>query len=275
VNEKLQKVLARAGYGSRREIESWIAAGRVTVNGKPAQLGDRISEQDKVGIDGRPAPITPAAELRCRVLMYHKPEGEVCTRSDPEGRPTIYERLPRLRKGRWLSVGRLDLNTSGLVLLTTDGELANKLTHPSNEIEREYAVRVAGAVDADMLNRLQQGVMLEDGSARFDTIVDAGGQGVNRWYHVVLKEGRKREVRRLWESQGVKVSRLMRVRFGPVALPRSVRPGRWEELDQEIINRLLDAVGMEKMQPEKPRRRGARTPRRPAGKMQRKTAQRR
>ncbi len=244
MSEKLQKILANAGLGSRREIESWIQAGRVTVNGKAATLGDRADEKDVIRVDGRPVEHWRLAGMPWRVLMYHKPEGEVTTRSDPEGRPTVFEHLPKLRSGRWIVVGRLDLNTSGLLLLTTSGELANRLMHPSGEIEREYAVRVLGPVSPETLEHLKSGVPLEDGMARFDEIIDAGGQGANHWYHVILREGRNREVRRLWESQGVKVSRLIRVRYGNVQLGRRVRPGRWEELPEEQVRALAALVGI-------------------------------
>jgi 23S rRNA pseudouridine2605 synthase len=243
-DEKLQKVLARAGYGSRREIEGWISEGRIKINNRIAQLGDRVSERDRISVDGKRVQQARLKERRSRVLVYHKPVGEVCTRTDPEGRDTIFKRLPRLASGRWITVGRLDLNTSGLLLVTTDGELANRLMHPSHQVEREYAVRVLGEVDADMLKRLQQGVELEDGLAHFDAIADAGGDGANHWYHVILREGRNREVRRLWESQGVQVSRLMRVRYGAITLPRGQRPGRWEDLPEEVVNDLRRSVGL-------------------------------
>ncbi|MEW6353815.1 MAG: 23S rRNA pseudouridine(2605) synthase RluB [Pseudomonadota bacterium] len=257
MSEKLQKVLARAGYGSRREIEGWIAAGRVTVNGQAAQLGERVTEQDAICIDGRALQAFRLGEIKRRVLIYHKPEGEVCTRSDPEGRPTIFAQLPTLRQGRWIAVGRLDINTAGLILLTTDGELANRLMHPSSNIEREYAVRVLGQVDADMLRRLTTGVELDDGVARFDAVIDAGGQGANHWYHVILKEGRKREVRRLWEALGLKVSRLMRVRYGPIALPRGLRAGQAKYLEEPEVQALMQAVGLE--QPPVPEQRPKQT----------------
>lgn len=242
--EKLQKVLARHGLGSRREMESWIEGGRVSVNGRRASLGDRASEADIIRVDGRRLDARPERSIRHRVLAYHKPAGEVTTRKDPEGRPTVFERLPRLQTGRWIAVGRLDINTAGLLLLTNDGELANRLMHPSHQVAREYAVRVFGEVSPEMLQRLRSGVQLVDGPARFDTVVDEGGEGVNHWYRVSLKEGRNREVRRLWESQGVRVSRLARVRYGPIGLPRSLRPGRWEELAPDAVSTLREAVGM-------------------------------
>lgn len=242
MTERLHKQLARLGLGSRRQIEDWIRAGRITVDGQPASIGQSLSGRETVLLDGRRIDLgeTP----RRRVLAYYKPEGEVCSRNDPDGRATVFDRLPRLGVGRWIVVGRLDLNSQGLLLLTTDGELANKLMHPSSEIEREYAVRVRGQVTPEMLEQLTTGVELDDGPARFDQLVDVGGEGVNHWYHVVLKEGRKREVRRLWESRGLTVSRLTRVRYGPVQLRRGLRPGRWDELDDAQINTLLEAVGL-------------------------------
>ncbi len=243
-SEKLQKVLARAGYGSRRELEEWIKSGRVKVNNQTAALGDRVSETDRISVDGKPVQQARLKERRSRVLVYHKPIGEVCTRSDPEGRDTIFNHLPRLASGRWITIGRLDLNTSGLLLITTDGDLANRMMHPSHQVEREYAVRVLGDVTADMLKRLKEGVELDDGPAHFDVVAKAGGDGANQWYHVILREGRNREVRRLWESQGVQVSRLMRVRYGAVSLPRGQRPGRWEDLSDEAVNALRKSVGL-------------------------------
>jgi 23S rRNA pseudouridine2605 synthase len=239
--EKLQKVLARAGLGSRRELEAAIAAGRVEVNGLPAMLGDRVQPNDRLVLDGRPVESTQPQRL---VLIYNKPEGEVCTRQDPEGRPTIFARLPVLKEGRWLSVGRLDINTSGLLLLTTDGELANRLMHPSFQIEREYAVRVLGEVTPEMVAQMHEGVQLEDGLARFTDIQCFGGSGANVWYHVVIMEGRQREVRRLWESQGVVVSRLKRVRYGNVFLASDLKMGQWKALDQKVIDALAASVDL-------------------------------
>lgn len=236
--EKLQKVLANLGVGSRRQIETWIAEGRITVDGVTATIGQRIVNTAKISIDGQPVRSTQAHAPKTKVLLYHKPEGEVCTRSDPEGRPTVFDGLPHLRQGRWIVIGRLDINTTGLLLFTNNGELANQLMHPRHGYEREYAVRIRGEVDQGMIKRLLRGVELEDGLAKFKGIADAGGQGVNHWYHVILTEGRNREVRRLWESQGVTVSRLMRVRFGNLFLPRDVRPGRFIELLPEEIEEL-------------------------------------
>lgn len=260
MTEKLQKVLARAGLGSRRQIERWIEEGRLTVDGAPAHLGQRVGPESRIALDGRPVPLERLAP-RHRILIYHKPEGEVCTRRDPEGRPTVFEHLPSLRAGRWITVGRLDVNSSGLLLVTDDGELANRLMHPSSGIEREYAVRVFGEVEESAVRRLTEGVMLEDGPARFESVRFAGGSGANRWYHVVLKEGRKREVRRLWEAVGAQVSRLIRVRYGPVTLPRRLRPGKWQALDKEDARALYELAGLEP--PWRPRA-AARQPRRRA-----------
>lgn len=234
--EKLQKVLARVGLGSRREMERWIEGGRVAVNGKTAHLGDRVGDKDRLAVDGRTLEAEPAQEVRC--ILYHKPPGEVCSRKDPEGRRTVFERLPSLKSARWISIGRLDFNTSGLLLFTTDGELANALMHPSSNIEREYMVRVMGDVHPDMLQRMREGVMLEDGVARFTDIQEGGGDGINRWYYVVLMEGRNREVRRLWESQGLTVSRLKRVRYGEVFIPSRVKQGQWVEMDHADVKSL-------------------------------------
>lgn len=244
MTEKLQKVLARAGFGSRRQIEGWIQQGRIHLNKQLATLGDRISHLDEVWIDGRKVELTHSFLATRQILCYHKPIGEVCTRVDPEGRVTIFEHLPKPKVGRWVAVGRLDVNTAGLLLLTTDGQLAHRLMHPSYQMEREYAVRILGEVNDDMLKRLKSDIQLEEGPARFTRIVEAGGDGANHWYHVTLQEGRKREVRRLWESQGVTVSRLIRIRFGPVWLPKGLRAGRYVELDSETENKLLEQVNL-------------------------------
>ena len=252
--ERVQKVLAAAGLGSRREIEGWIAAGRVTINGKPAKLGDRIGPSDRVSVDGRLVrALERSSETRRRVILYHKPEGELTTRKDPEGRPTVFEALPRLRGSRWVSVGRLDTNTSGLLIFTNDGELANKLMHPSAEIEREYAVRVLGKVTDEQVQALQKGVRLEDGMAKFDGLREAGGDGANHWYHVVLKEGRNREVRRMWDAIGVTVSRLIRVRFGALELPRNLPRGAWRDATEEETQALFDAARLQAAPAKKPR----------------------
>ncbi|WP_404363049.1 23S rRNA pseudouridine(2605) synthase RluB [Marinobacter sp.] len=243
--ERLQKMLARAGIGSRREVETWIEAGRITVNGQPAEPGIKVTAADRIELDGRRLDLASTAVTVRRVLVYNKPEGEVSTRKDPEGRPTVFDSLPRLRDHRWVAIGRLDINTSGLMLFTTDGELANRLMHPASEVDREYAVRVFGEVDDAMLKRLIDGVMLEDGMARFSDISPAGGSGINRWFHVTLFEGRNREVRRLWESQGVQVSRLKRVRYGPTFLPSRLSVGKWEEMDQKGVDDLSRRVDLE------------------------------
>ena len=240
--EKLQKVLARTGLGSRREMERWIEQGRVAVDGKAAKLGDRVDDRANLAVDGKALERMPAQQARC--ILYHKPTGEVCTRDDPQGRRTVFQRLPKLKSGRWISIGRLDFNTSGLLLFTTDGDLANALMHPSSNIEREYSVRVMGNVQEDMLQRMTEGVMLEDGMARFADIQDGGGDGINHWYYVVLMEGRNREVRRLWESQGLTVSRLKRVRYGEVFIPSKVKQGQWIELELKDIKSLYRMGGL-------------------------------
>ncbi len=239
--EKLQKVLARAGIGSRRLMEDWITQGRVFVNGVTATTGMRVSEQDKIKVNGRLIKFPELAETP-RVLLYHKPAGEVCTRKDPEGRATVFEALPRLQGGRWVAIGRLDYNTAGLLLFTDNGEFANQLMHPSANLEREYAVRLFGVVDPDIIKKLKTGIALEDGFAKFENIMDAGGQGSNHWYHVIVKEGRNRIVRRLWESQEITVSRLIRVRYGPVALPRRLPQGKFQELTAPEITGLLKSL---------------------------------
>lgn len=243
--EKLQKVLARSGLGSRREMEAVIEAGLVSVNGQLATLGDRITTSDRVSVRGRPVTLRSEEELPRRVIMYNKPEGELVTRKDPEGRRTVFDQLPRLKGERWVAIGRLDINTSGLLLFTNDGELANRLMHPSHQVEREYAVRVMGEVTEPMLQAMQQGVMLEDGLASFSAIQHVGGEGINSWYHVVIMEGRNREVRRLWESQGVTVSRLKRVRYGSIFLDKRTKVGEWIELTQAETDQLSSLAGLE------------------------------
>jgi 23S rRNA pseudouridine2605 synthase len=250
--EKLQKVLARAGFGSRRELEEWIAQGRIKVNGELATLGDRVSPSDKILVDGKKVATQDKEPTIYPVLLYNKPLGEICSRNDPEGRPTVYDHLPPLQHARWISVGRLDINTTGLLLFTTDGELANRLMHPSAEIEREYAVRVMGEVTDDMLRAMLNGVMLEDGMASFKSIRDAGGEGANHWYHVTLMEGRNREVRRLWEAQGLKVSRLKRVRYGNIIIPSFVKAGKFVELPAPETKALYQLTGLRYKPPQKP-----------------------
>ena len=242
--EKLQKILANAGLGSRREMEQAIANGRVLLNGELAKLGDRAGAEDTISLDGRPVPAALKKSVR-RVLIYNKPEGEICSRKDPNGRPTVFDHLPKVPGERWVAVGRLDINTSGLLLFTNDGELANTLMHPSSNIEREYAVRVLGEVNKEMIQRMHEGVQLEDGVAHFTDIQEFGGKGANVWYHVVIMEGRNREVRRLWESQGVQVSRLKRVRYGNVFMDPDVRAGTWKEMDRKSVDLLAKSVGLE------------------------------
>ena len=250
--ERIQKSLARMGIGSRRQIEEWIKLGVVSINGRTAQLGDHVTIGDKVICNHHKLVIQSPVAQTTRVLVYHKPEGEICTRHDTQNRPTIFDHLPKLANARWICVGRLDINTSGLLLITSNGELANRIMHPSYQIEREYAVRVLGQVTPDIIRQLQNGVMLEDGSAHFDHIIDAGGQGANHWYHVTLREGRNREVRRLWEAVGLKVSRLIRVRFGSILLPRKLKPGKFFELSAEDIDILATSAGLPKLSQQPP-----------------------
>jgi 23S rRNA pseudouridine2605 synthase len=259
--ERIQKALATAGLASRRAVEDWIREGRIKVNGDVATIGQKIHARDRITVDGRPFRMAQHKEPR-RVLLYKKRVGEVVTRSDPDGRRTVFRKLPELMSGRWIAVGRLDINTSGMLLLTNDGELARRLTHPSYEVRREYAVRVLGGVDADVIARLRKGVELEDGIARFEDIAIAdglplgagdddeaaeGGERVsaNRWLHVALREGRNREVRRLFESQGLQVSRLIRIAYGPIKLGGGVRSGSYRDLDRDEMKNLLAAVDMD------------------------------
>ncbi|CAH0525707.1 23S rRNA pseudouridine(2605) synthase RluB [Vibrio hippocampi] len=243
MSEKLQKVLARAGHGSRRELETLIKSGRVSVNGQVAKLGERLEDENAViRIDGHAISAKVQEEVVCRVLAYYKPEGELCTRNDPEGRRTVFDRLPKIRGSRWISVGRLDANTSGLLLFTTDGELANRLMHPSRQVEREYLVRVFGEVNEQKVRNLVNGVKLEDGMARFEDVVYAGGEGMNHTFYVAINEGRNREVRRLWESQETTVSRLKRVRYGDIYLDKKLPRGGWMELDLKQVNYLRELV---------------------------------
>lgn len=245
MSEKLQKVLARSGVGSRREMESWISAGRVTIDGKVATLGDRVLATQAVRVDGHPVKLAAETDQICRVIAYHKPEGEICSRTDPEGRPTVFDRLPKMRGARWIAIGRLDINTSGLLLFTTDGELANRLMHPKFEVEREYAVRVFGDVTDAMIQKLRTGVELEDGKAAFKKIKASGGEGINKWFNVTLTEGRNREVRRMWESQGAVVNRLIRVRYGDLMLPKHLPAGGYTEYALEEVNYLRKIVHLD------------------------------
>jgi 23S rRNA pseudouridine2605 synthase len=242
--ERLQKLLANAGLGSRRQLEQLISEGRVKVNGKVAKLGDRATPEDRIEINGRPVGGKRLDSRQRFVILYNKPEGELVTRRDPEGRKTVFDRLPWLPTGRWIAVGRLDVNSAGLLLFTNDGELANRLMHPRTQVDREYAVRVNGAVTDEMVRRLVTGIELDDGPARFEDVVDSGGEGSNRWFHVVIMEGRKREVRRLWEAVGATVSRLKRVRYGPIILDSSVKVGQWRELEPKERSELLRVVGL-------------------------------
>jgi 23S rRNA pseudouridine2605 synthase len=238
---KLQKALADAGLGARREIEEWIAAGRVQVNGETAHLGQRVLPTDKVKVGGRLVNMHFAMRVP-RVLLYHKPEGEIVSRDDPQGRPSVFNALPRLRGGRWIAIGRLDFNSCGLLLFTTDGALANRLMHPRYKLEREYAVRVLGQIEPEALKQLTEGIELEDGMAKFIRLQEAGGEGANHWYRVTLEEGRNREVRRMFAAVGVTVSRLMRVRYGPLALPASLKRGQCVELEPGEVQALLKAI---------------------------------
>lgn len=239
---KLQKALADAGHGSRREIEEWIGAGRVTVNGETAHVGQRIGPDDKVRVNGRLVQLKAGGTRLPRVLLYHKPEGEIVSRDDPEGRPTVFEKLPRINNGRWIAIGRLDFNSCGLMLFTSSGELANRMMHPSYELEREYAVRVLGEPSEEAIRQLTTGIDLEDGLAKFNRIWDAGGEGANHWYNVTLSEGRNREVRRMFEAVGLQVSRLMRVRYGPVPLPPGLKRGMWRELEPQDVAALTKVL---------------------------------
>jgi len=245
--DRIQKTLAHAGFGSRREIERAIAEGRLRVNGKVAKLGDSLKPGDEVHMDGRSLPLEKRLDVACRVLAYKKHVDQVVTRRDPEGRPTIFKGLPKLDAGRWLAIGRLDVNTSGLLLVTTDGELKRRLEHPSYEIVRTYAARVRGAIDKPMLERLVAGVELEDGTAHFDTLREADdSHRSNRWFEVSVRQGRNRVVRRLWDSQGVSVSRLMRTGFGPIALPGGVKAGGFRELDKKEVRALAALVDLKR-----------------------------
>lgn len=243
VMPKLHKVLADAGIGSRREMEELIVAGRVSVNGEPAHIGQRVAPNDQVRVNGKPIMRTNTKKPP-RVILYHKPAGEIVSHDDPGGRASVFARLPKLRTGKWLSVGRLDLNTEGLLIFTTSGDMANRIMHPRYGTEREYAVRVLGEMDEAQRQSLVDGIELEDGVAAFGALDYLGGDGSNRWYRVTLQEGRNREVRRMFEAVGVTVSRLIRTRFGDVVLPRTLRRGRWEELDASLVTALMVQLGL-------------------------------
>ena len=245
MSEKLQKILANAGLGSRREIEKWIEGGRVSVNGSIANLGERATDKDTIRVDGRIINIKSSEETYTRVLAYNKPLGEVSTKKDPEGRPTVFDNLPKTSFGRWISIGRLDINTTGLLLFTNNGELAHRLMHPSYQVERKYAVRVHGEVTPEMISNLKKGVLIEGDVCQFTYVQEKGGEGANTWYEVGLAEGKNREVRKLWESQGLEVSRLMRIQYGPINLPQRLSRGRWIDLDEQEIRDLAKLVQLE------------------------------
>ncbi|KAH0444827.1 hypothetical protein KCU90_g712, partial [Aureobasidium melanogenum] len=253
---KLHKVLAEAGMGSRRDMEELIVAGRVSVNGEPAHIGQRIMPTDQVRINGKPVK-RKLANKPPRVLLYHKPTGEIVSHADPEGRPSVFDKLPPMKTAKWLAVGRLDFNTEGLLMLTTSGDLANRFMHPRYSVEREYAVRVVGELAEGMRQKLLHGVELEDGPANFLRIRDGGGEGTNHWYHVALAEGRNREVRRMFEAAGLMVSRLIRTRHGPISLPKGLKRGRWEELEDNQVRALMASVGLKAPSEEKGGRREA------------------
>lgn len=247
---KLHKVLAEAGLGSRRDMEEMIIAGRVSVNGEPAHIGQRILATDQVRINGKLLQ-RKVGKRPPRVLIYHKPAGEIVSRDDPEKRPSVFEKLPAVKNAKWLAVGRLDFNTEGLLLFTTSGDLANRLMHPRYNIEREYAVRTLGELEEGMRQKLLAGIELEDGTGQFSRIADGGGDGVNKWYRVVIGEGRNREVRRLFEAVGLTVSRLIRTRYGALSLPQGLKRGRWDELGENAVRDLLRLVGLEQKEESK------------------------
>jgi len=241
-SERLQKLLSQAGLGSRREMERWITEGLVQVNGVTAKIGDSASSDDKISVRGRIIDNPLKISYKTRILLYHKPIGEISSRRDPKHSKTVFDHLPHLKQGRWIQVGRLDINTSGLLIFTNNGELANRLMHPKYELEREYAVRVYGQVKPEIITNLLKGVTLDDGLAKFKRIENRGGEGTNTWFHVVLSEGRNREVRRLWNSQGVEVSRLIRIRYGSFQMPRYLSRGEWEELPSKDVDAFITSL---------------------------------
>lgn len=262
MSERLHKVLAAAGLGSRREMEDWIRAGRVVINGQVATVGQTVGPRDRVIVNGKPVRLHLDIERLPRVLLYNKPEGEIVSRDDPEGRPTVFMNLPKMRTAKWLAVGRLDLNSGGLLLFTTSGELANRLMHPRYEVEREYAVRVMGLLTSEQSRKLREGIEIDGTLARFESVLDQGGEGANHWYHVVIKEGKNREVRRMFDSVGLMVSRLTRVRYGSLRLPPRLKRGKCLELEKEEVALLMKQVGLqsgtESARPTPPGRRAAR-----------------
>lgn len=242
--ERIQKVLAQAGLGSRRQVESWISDGKIRVNGRTAGLGDRIAPTDRLEINGRPVDLQRRLAQPIRVLAYHKPVGELVTRRDPRGRDVIFTQLPKLQSGRWIAVGRLDINTQGLLLVTNNGELANRLMHPASALEREYLVRILGRPSAEVLKRLCEGVELDDGPARFEALAERPSEGANRWFSVMVRQGRNRMVRRLWEAEGFSVNRLIRIRYGDIVLPERLKPRVFHEFDEKEKTALLKSVDM-------------------------------